>query len=268
MDALFRAGLTLSMIDRVTRPLAGVQSQISETQARAQELSERLDRIGQGMSQAGQSMAMAGGVMTAAFAAPVKFAADFQESMAEINKTADFSKKGYEAFSTTLLDMSERIPMAVGELGQLAAAGAQMGIRNSDLDKYTEMVAKMGVAFDMSGGQVGDQMGKLANVFDMSMKKTGLLGDAVNYLSNNMAAAAPDILNTLSRIGGTAANIGLAEEKAAAFSSALIAMGEAPERAGTALNRMFNRLSQITTQSKSTRQAFTELGFDTAAFAE
>jgi TP901 family phage tail tape measure protein len=267
MDAVFRAGLTLSLIDKMTRPLSRAQEEISQTQAKAAELSERLNRIGDGMQRYGQGMAIAGGVMTGAFAAPIKFAADFESSMADVNKVADFSKKQYQDFSSTLLDMSERIPMAAGELSQLAAAGAQMGIPKKELAEYTEMVSKLGVAFDMPAGQIGDAMGKLSNVFDLPMEKTGLLGDAINYLSNNMAAAAPDIVNALARVGGTAANIGLAAEQTAALSSALIAQGEAPERAGTALNIMMVRLSQINTQSKSAQEAFSELGFNATDFA-
>lgn len=268
MDALFQAGLTLSLIDRMTRPLARAQDELNRTEQQAMQLSERLDNIGQGMSQAGQSMAMAGGAMTAAFAAPVKFAADFESSMADVNKLAEFTDKQYQQFSSTLLEMSERIPMSAAELSELAAAGARMGLPNEELTQFTEMVSKLGVAVEMPAGKIGDLMAKLSNQFDLSIDKTKLLGDAINYLGDNTEAAVPGIIDAMRKFGPIAGSMNIAADQASALSASMVALGFQNEEAGTALANTFSRLSTITTQSKDAQKAFSELGFNASRFAK
>jgi hypothetical protein len=66
------------------------------------------------------------------------------------------------------------------------------------------------------------------------------LGDAINYLSDNTAAKAKDMVPALNRIGGTARQFGLTAVQASALAGAFIILGKAPEKAGTAINAMLS----------------------------
>lgn len=103
-----------------------------------------------------------------------------------------------------ILALTRKIPMAAEELAAIAASGGQLGIARNDIIGFTETIAKMSVAFDMSADQAGESMAKLANVYKIPIEQIGKLGDAINHLSNNSPAKASDIVNALGRVGGVA----------------------------------------------------------------
>jgi len=258
---VFKVFAVFSLIDEATRPLKQISQGFDNFEKKLQKVSESFNKISQQYTELGKSFIAGGAGLVAGFVAPVKAAADFQEAMADVNKVANFTTKEYTEFSTKLLKLSEVIPLAVEDLAALAAAGAQMGVAKKDLLYFTETVAKLATAFDMPAGQIGDIMGKLANVFKIPITQIGKLGDAINELSNNMAASAPAIVEVLSRIGGTAASINMTAQEASALGAALLALGETPERAGTALNDMLNTLANLSVQPKKVKDAIEELGF-------
>ncbi|HFC98257.1 MAG TPA: phage tail tape measure protein [Thermosulfurimonas dismutans] len=260
MDEIFKVGLYLSLIDQFTRPLSEASEKLSDFDAKVRRVSEDLKKFSAHYAQMGMEVMGAGLGMLAAFAGPVKAAMSFQEAMADVQKVANFTAREYQEFSAQILELSRRIPLAAEELTALAAAGAQMGVAKKDLLGFTETVAKLATAFDMPAAQIGDVMGKLANVFKIPISRIGELGDAVNELSNNMAASAPGIIEVLSRIGGTAAQIGLTAQQAAALGASLLALGETPERAATALNDMLNTLATLSVQPRKVREAVEALG--------
>ena len=93
---------------------------------------------------------------------PIKMAADFESSMADVRKVVDFdTPQQFQQMQQDLLDMTHRIPMAGKELSAIAAAGGQLGIARKDITSFTETIAKMSVAFDMSAEQAGESMAKL-----------------------------------------------------------------------------------------------------------
>lgn len=57
-----------------------------------------------------------------------------------------------------ILSMTHKIPMAATELAKIAASGGQLGVARQDIAQFTETIAKMSVAFDMSAEQAGDSM--------------------------------------------------------------------------------------------------------------
>ena len=77
--------------------------------------------------------------------------------------------------------------------------------------------------------------------------------------SNNAAASAPDVVEALQRMGN-AASFGLAAKDAAALATSLMAFGETPERAGTALNFMFTQLQTAGKQGKKFQAALAQIG--------
>lgn len=175
---------------------------------------------------------------------PIKAAMDFESSMADIRKVVDFdTPQQFKEMEQQLLNMTHRIPMAATELTKIAASGGQLGIARQDIAGFTETIAKMSVAFDMSAEDAGDSMAKLANVYKIPIAKIGELGDAINHLSNNSPAKASDIVNTLGRVGGVAKQFGLTELQTASLANAFVSLGKTPEIAGTAINGMLTKLA-------------------------
>ncbi|MGS5088283.1 phage tail tape measure protein [Hydrogenophaga sp. A37] len=196
---------------------------------------------------------------------PVKLAIDFESAMADVKKVVDFdTPDGFEKLTNEILRMSRHLPLSVEQLAQIAASGGQLGVAAKDLPAFTESIAKMATAFDMSAEAAGDSMAKLANVYSIPIAQISRLGDAINQLSNESPAKASDIVNTLGRIGGVAKQFGLTELQAASLGNALIALGKPPEVAGTAINGMLTKLGTADKQSKAFQSALAEMGMSAA----
>jgi TP901 family phage tail tape measure protein len=197
----------------------------------------------------------------AAMAAPIKAAVDFESAMADVKKVVDFAEpEGLAKLGNTIKQMSRNIPISAEGLAQITAAGGQLGVKEKDLAAFTDTVAKMSTAFDMLPDEAGQAMAQLSNVFQIPMQNMGTLGDAINHLSNNMAAKARDIIPALNRAGGSIRQFGLEADQAAAIVATLISMGQMPEKAGTAVSAMLMRLQTAEKQGTKFKDALNEIG--------
>ncbi|EJP75641.1 phage tail tape measure protein [Campylobacter sp. FOBRC14] len=198
-----------------------------------------------------------------AIVAPIKLAMDYESSMADVKKVVDFTSKAeFNKFSNDLLGLSRSIPLSAQELATITASGGQLGIAKNDLMDFTKIVAKMGVAFDMSSADAGDSIASMMNVYSLGMKDVEKLGDTINHLSDNSAAKARDIVEAMKRIGGSAKVFGLSADEASALASSFIALGKPPQVAGTAINALLNKLQTAPKQGKAFQEALGKIGMD------
>ena len=197
----------------------------------------------------------------AAIAAPIKSAIDFESSMADVNKVVDFKTPDeLKEFSNQILNMSRDIPLSVNEIAAITASGGQLGIAKENLMDFTQTAAKMGVAFDMSAKEAGDNMATLMNIFNMSVDGVRGLGDTINHLSNNSASTANKIVNAVGRIAGNAKDMGLSADATAGLASSFIALGKQPEVAATAINSMLTVLNNADKAGGDLEKAFKSIG--------
>jgi TP901 family phage tail tape measure protein len=202
----------------------------------------------------------------ASVVAPLKVAIDFESSMADVKKVVNFANElDFRQFESSILSLSRTIPLSAQELASIAASGGQLGIAKEKLIDFTQVVAKMSTAFDMRAEAAGESIAKLMNVYKLDIKEVTSLGDAINHLSDNSAAKAKDMVETMGRIGGTAKIFGLSGVQAAALSNAFIALGRAPEVAATGINAMLTKLATADKQGKKFQKALQEIGLDAKA---
>ena len=198
-----------------------------------------------------------------ALSVPIRGAIEFESSMADVKKVVDFTDKlDFSNFSKELLGLTKIIPLSANELAQITASGGQLGIAKENLLDFTTTVAKMSTAFDMSASEAGDSIAKLMNVYGLSMNEVQGLGDSINHLSDNSAAKASQIVETLGRVGGVAKVFGLTSVQAGALSSAFIALGKPPEVAATAINSLLLKLKTADKQGDKFREALRGIGLD------
>ncbi|WP_265022668.1 phage tail tape measure protein [Wolbachia endosymbiont (group B) of Ischnura elegans] len=198
-------------------------------------------------------------------AAPVKVAIDFESAMADVKKVVNFNNEAKEAdkFAKKLKEMSRTIPLSAAELAQIAASGGQLGIKKEDLFKFTETVAKMSTAFDMSAEQAGDSIAKLSNIYGIDVSEMEHVGNVINHLSDNTAAKAKDMIEALAIVGGTAKQFGLKFEQTSSLVNAFISLGKQPAKAGTAINALLSKLQTAEGQGKEFKAALEEMGITT-----
>ncbi|QRQ82067.1 phage tail tape measure protein [Paralysiella testudinis] len=199
-------------------------------------------------------------------AAPVTLAIDFESSMAGVKKVVDFdTPQQFKEMGQDVLTLTRSIPMAATEIADIVAAGGRAGIAKENLLGFAEDAAKMGVAFDMAAGHAGESMATLSNVLQIPITKVGVLGDAINHLSDNANSNAADIVNVLTRVGSDIKQLGLTEDQGAALGSTFLSFGKQPELAAQAIKGMTTSLSVL--KAGGGKKELAELGLTTQDFA-
>ena len=249
--------LILSLVDKVTAPARGVAASVANMQSKLEANNKRLSAMRGRMVEA----AAVGYGLARAIQAPIKAAVEFESSMADVRKVVNFeSPKAFKQMSADIVEMSTRIPIAATGIADIVAAAGQAGMAGSELLSFTEMAAKVGVAFDMTAGSTGDALAKIKTALQLTVAQTGALADAINFLSNTSAAAAPDILDFMSRVGSTGKQYGFTAQQTAAIGSAMIATGAQSEVAATSFRSVGRALTKGASATKSQRRAFKQLG--------
>lgn len=204
-----------------------------------------------------------------ALQAPITSAINFENSMADVKKVVDFENAGeVKSFSQEIIKLSRQIPMSVNELATITASGGQLGIAKNDLLEFTNLAAKIGVAFDITAESAGDSIGKLMNIFNTDIKGISKLGDAINHLSDNSAAKAAEVVEVLKRIGGASQTLKLTSQQAAALSAAFLSLGKTPELAATSAKTLLMKLKNISELKDDAKNALLEIGINADKFQQ
>ncbi|KEG17036.1 phage tail tape measure protein [Bartonella bacilliformis] len=202
---------------------------------------------------------------TATLIAPLYKAMQFDQSMKGLEKVLDAPLDRLKELRRFALETSTQIPLAAREVLQLMTSASQAGIGEQDLEVFSIYAAKAAVAFDMTGDQIGERFAKLRNVFKLNQEGIEDLGDAINHLSNHMAAKASEVSDFTNRATGAATMFKLTARETAAFGTAMISAGIIPESAA----RGFNAISaRIRAGGKHIEDAFTNIGLSRQKFMQ
>ena len=211
---------TTNATNKITGMLSGVQNGL---------------QIGAVASLAGMGIAM-----VASAAAAVKFQNDFaavKKTMSDVESPEVFQK-----IADDLLKLSTQIPITSEELTKIAAVGGQLGVGADDISQFTEVVAKLGGATNMSFEQAATSMARFLNVTNESISSIDQFASVLVELGNNTAAQEGEILMLAQRFGAVGDLAGLSTEEILAFSAAMRETGQQSQAGATALNRLFRQL--------------------------
>lgn len=185
---------------------------------------------------AGLALAMAGGA-----AAAVKFENEFANVKKTMNDVQD--PQVFKNISDDILRLSTEIPIMAGELAGIAAVGGQLGIGADDISSFTEVVAKLGTATNMSAEQAATSMARFLNVTNEQTDAIGKYAAVLVELGNSTAATEGEIILLAQNFGATGSIVGLSTEEILAFSAAMRETGQQSQAGATALGKLFLNLS-------------------------
>jgi TP901 family phage tail tape measure protein len=253
--------LIVSLVDQVTGPAKQVGASIEGMNRRISEATSSpismTDKLAAASTRAQRRMngyrtQMVDAVATMytlgrAIGSPVQASRQFEAAFADVKKVVEFPTEGpysAEAFRQSLIDLSRRVPLTVEELTQIAAAGGQAGVAIEELAGFTENVAQVSTAFEISTADAGKSLANLKAALKLSNPQVMLLADHMNVLANNMATSESQVLDVVNRVGALGAVVGIETKHVAALGAAMTSAGGDAESAGTALRNMFLNLSQ------------------------
>jgi len=255
---------------------ARLKSQLEQTQQAQSKLKVAQSRYDESSKRAGEIRGQV--VDTAMIAAPLvaatKSAIDFETAMNGVAKQVQGARDDnlqltptYYAMQSNIMNLSREMHMLPTVVADTTAAAARMGVQGEEaLNDFVKMSVQMGIAFEGSGDQIAEQMAKIANIRGIKIdtvegrEQIKDLADTVNYLDDQTTAKGPEIIETLQRISGTAAQSTFSSNELAALATTMIDLGKTPEIAATGLNALMNRIATAPSQAKSFQVALDSLG--------
>ena len=162
----------------------------------------------------------------------------FESSFAGIRKTVNATEDEFKKLETAMLEMSKRIPVNVNELNKIGEAAGQLGIKTKNIEKFTDTMAKLGVATNLTGDQAATQLARMANIMQMPQENFDRLGSTIVALGNNLATTEAEITSMALRISGAGKQIGLSEAQVLGFAGALSSVGIEAEAGGSAISKI------------------------------
>jgi TP901 family phage tail tape measure protein len=270
--ATLTSRLIVALTDRVTGPAKGIGGALA-----------RLRRQGEVTSGAliGTGGAFAGGLVRGALAVGASYyglsktiggtvgsAIKFEEAFADVRKVVDGTPAQLQVVRSEILGLSKTLPVTAEGIASIYAAAGQSGVALDELGKFSEMAAKVSVAWDTSQAETGDALAKIKTQLGLNVEELGKYADAVNYLSNNSASAAPDLVDYAKRVAAVGRIAGFNSTETLAFGSAMVSSGAQSEVAATSFRNMARALTIGERATRMQRTAFSKLGLDSVKTAK
>lgn len=226
---------------------------------RIRELKDQTNGWAGGMERIKMSLAgLAAGA--AAFLLPIREAMRFETAMSGVAKVVDAPKQKIEELGKALLHLTRTLPLTAVELANIAEAGGQMGIAAQDIESFVVITAKIATAFKMTAEDAGTTIGKLKNLYKLTIPDIEKLADAINTLGNNTNAVERDITRVLVEAGGMAQVFGLTGRQTAALAAAFLSLGVPVAAVDTSISAMLSKLQAANVGTSEFKQALAELG--------
>jgi TP901 family phage tail tape measure protein len=186
-----------------------------------------------------------GAAVIAGIVGSTKAFTDFEDAMANVRKTTGFTKEEIGVLGDSINKLALRIPVAQTELAGIAAIAGQLGIQGKEnILSFTEDVAKMSTAFDMSAESAATAMAKMSNIYGIPIEQASALGSAINVLGNTTAAQESAIMDFSMSLGASAKMLGFSATEAVSMGASLISMGMDASASGTRLNSAFTQMGK------------------------
>ena len=229
-------------------------NKLKEAQKRYQARQENIGKVKEfGDRTFNRGMATAG-----ALAVPVKVYMDVEESQADLRKMLG---KEAEKYYADIRKISENSPLSQPELYEIAGSLAQSGIVGDQIVEYTNKAQQLKVAFDMSTQEAGQFLAKTKEQLGLTKKEVFSFADTINYMSDNTASVATQLVDFSQRVGSVARTANVSKEANIALGATLIAAGTEANVAATGIKQLYLELGKGA-DTKKKANAFEFLGIN------
>jgi TP901 family phage tail tape measure protein len=268
--ATLTSKLIVSLIDHVTGPARGIGGILGRLRGQAGRTNRALSGGAMVGSTVRNMLAIGAGYVGVreAVSGTVGAAMKFEDAFSDVRKVVNGTPADLAVIRSQILDMSKTLPITAEGIADIFAAAGQADVPLNELAKFSEMAAKVSVAWDMTQGATGDALAKIKTQLGYDVDQIGSLADAINYLSNNSASAASDLVDFDKRVAGTGKMYGFSATQTLAFGSAMVASGAEAEVAATSFRNMGRALTIGERATKKQRVAFSKLGLDSTKTAK
>lgn len=240
----FDVSWVYEIVDKYSAPIRKITKATATARRGINKASNALKKMSDKM--AGIKGAVGSVAGLAAIAFPTKKAIDFESVMIDVKKVVSFKtpdqfNKFREGIFKTAIELG-KVPKNIADI---AVEGGKLGILPKKLGEFINLVARTSTAFDMLEGPAGAAIGSIKTKLGLTIKETGGLMDAINFLADNTATSGKRAVEVVSRTVGTMKAIKMPPELVAGWAAFADQMEVSPELAASGLNMMIKRMMKM-----------------------
>lgn len=194
------------------------------------------------------------GVITAG---AITAGASFENAFQDVVKTLDAPQITLDALRKSIRNLSNEIPVSANELSKLTSIGAQLGLPAESLMKFTDTVARLGVATNITSEEAGLVVTQFTNVMQASDKlgkklSKGMyierVGNTLVQLGNTTSTTEDAIMQMSRRLSGVASVMKLTGAETLGWSASMASLGIAAQQGGSALGRVMMKFNAFVSE--------------------
>lgn len=238
------ARMKISAVDRTGRVFGQVAGKMDHVNRRAAAYNRSQAAIAK--TAAATMAMMARYTAPAALAAgaiyATKAAADFEQSLFNIQKKSGATTEQMGKLRGEILGLSKELPVSIDEIASAFERGAAAGIPLDELKDFSKLTAGVADAWDSTSEHVGNVFAGFTAGLGMARKDLTAYASLINDLADSGIADETDIVDFIDRAGASLKNFGMTPEQIAAYGAALLNLKMPSEVGARAMDTLTGKL--------------------------
>lgn len=225
-------------------------------------------KFGESATRAGRSLVLLGAPIVAFSAVSVKAAVAFDTALVGVAKTTGATEAELELLGQQFRSMALDIPVAAAELANIGEVAGRLGVRTKDISAFTETVAALGVATDLTTESAAEFLARIQAITQLPAGEIENFSSSLVELGNNLAASESEIALFAIRMAGAGDVAGLTQAEILAIAGSFRELGIRAERGGTAVQKvLFTMIEAISAAGPELETLASTAGLTVQEFA-
>ena len=187
---------------------------------------------------------------------------DFDAGLKNVSKTTNITGQDLNNFGDAIVQLSRKLQVVdSSKLLEYATIAGQLGIKGTnDILAFTEALAMLETASDISGEQGGREIARMLTLVDGGVQNVKAFGDEIVNLGNNFAATEKEILSNAEQIAQNVGIYKIGRQDILAFATATKAVGLEAELVGSTFSRTLGEFEKSIRSGKGVNDLLKIIG--------
>lgn len=245
-NALDAAGVDTNDLTNESKRLGAEMAELRGQQDSAAESAANYGHNLQGAVDAMEATLIASGVkdglkaISNAMQECAEAAITYETAMAGVKRTVGGSDSFLSGMSAEFKLLSTQIPITTEELAGIATTAGQLGVSQDYVMGFTETMAKLGTATDLTADQASTMLAQFANITGTT--EYDRLGSVVADLGDATATTASKVVEMSQGMAAAASTAGMSETDIMAIAAAVGSLGIESQAGATSMSTLISTL--------------------------
>jgi TP901 family phage tail tape measure protein len=221
-----------------------IEKNLNGAGAAQQKFAQNLSTTRYALYDVSSTLAIAGGAMLGLAVATTAVAIAWERDFAQVVRTTGVTGDAIGKLRGELVDLAQTMPVAFGDLTQIATLAGQLGVAEQNVASFTATVAKFSAVTDLTVDAAATAFGRLDALLPDVQANYEALGSAIAKVGVNSVATESQIVSISTQISSMGAFAGLTAAEVIGLSGALASVGAQPELSRGTVTRLFTQMSR------------------------